>query len=460
MDEEDQQIRRLDLDAPLLSVRRIPSRPAAAGPVGTPGLVPFTWEQAPGLPKPPPGPASPDPIREAGHGDDDDELSDALSPVDDPSEPSPDTLRRFRKDPQLGELMMGRFLAAAKAVATGPLQGSSRKAGRDGGYGCGRERKRVPLPFQHQPEFVSKNGGGRVDCDDGDGVGGRHFLMACRQIPRSFLLSPAGCLESRGALHQDEVEHSWDAVYTHKLGQENLLLREDGSKLTSESNRLTYWSESQSPDGSSSYYGKGWKSGSFDSYEKSGACNLDRTPSHGNLQGSGSMSSSADRILYVDSVQPVGTPYSMSSSVDEIGEANNVVVVEGCRVQPECNIPEPGLLSCSDGQHCEEMDGSCLGESGSKDSLMTSENDKEKSVTSLALSLLPPPLPSSPSESWLQRTLPSVSSKNPPPRSLLGIQVQYRRQPSRTLSKDSKWITDVKSSKADSRQIRSTEVLK
>ncbi|RRT70460.1 hypothetical protein B296_00034648 [Ensete ventricosum] len=36
-------------------------------------------------------------------------------------------------------------------------------------------------------------------------------------------------------------------------------------------------------------------------------------------------------------------------------------------------------------------------------------------------SLLPPPLPKSPSESWLSRTLPSVRSKNPAPRSLLGV---------------------------------------
>ncbi|KAJ6790861.1 uncharacterized protein M6B38_269285 [Iris pallida] len=434
MDEEEeeikQQIQRLNFNAPLLSVRRIPSRPPTAGPLCNPGLVPFTWEQAPGRPKPSPAPTSSAPIREtAEEEEEEDEFSDALSPTDDTSEPTPDISRRsgsFRKDPQLGELMMGRFLAASKAAATGPLQtNASRKDGRDGGYGYGRERKRVPLPFQHQPEFLPKNGGGRGRGGDDVG-GGRHFSMACGLVPRFFLLNPVGCLESRGgALDRDEVEHSWDAVYTHKLGREGLVLREDGSRLTGESNRLTYWSDSQSPNGSSSpYYGKGWKSGSFGSYEKSSGSNLDPTPSRGNRKGPGSTSPASDRVLDADYVRPVDTPDSKTSSADETAEADNVVVAGCCRVQPKCCIAKPGLLSCSAEEHCEEID--------SKDS-------KVESDTSLALSLLPLPLPSSPSESWLHRTLPSVS-KNPPPRSLLGIQVQHQRRPSWTRLKDSsKW---------------------
>ena len=60
---------------------------------------------------------------------------------------------------------------------------------------------------------------------------------------------------------------------------------------------------------------------------------------------------------------------------------------------------------------------------------------------------LPPPLPKSPTESWLCRTLPSMSTKNASSRSYLGLRMNTRHQVSKTSSVDPKWETIVKTTK-------------
>lgn len=51
---------------------------------------------------------------------------------------------------------------------------------------------------------------------------------------------------------------------------------------------------------------------------------------------------------------------------------------------------------------------------------------------------LPPPLPESPSDSWLWRTLPTVASKGSTPLPFLGIQLGRRKQTMRASSTDSR----------------------
>ncbi|KAJ6329284.1 hypothetical protein OIU77_010876 [Salix suchowensis] len=65
--------------------------------------------------------------------------------------------------------------------------------------------------------------------------------------------------------------------------------------------------------------------------------------------------------------------------------------------------------------------------------------------------LLPPPLPKSPSESWLKRTLPILSSRNSSSRSPLGMHLHSRVQASKTLSIDPKWETIVRTTKRTAR---------
>lgn len=70
-----------------------------------------------------------------------------------------------------------------------------------------------------------------------------------------------------------------------------------------------------------------------------------------------------------------------------------------------------------------------------------------------------PPLPKSPSESWLKRTLPTISSRNLPSRSSLAMRMHTSNQGSKTTSLDSKWETIVKTSNVHLGHLRISEVI-
>ncbi|XVF14574.1 hypothetical protein REPUB_Repub09cG0072800 [Reevesia pubescens] len=70
---------------------------------------------------------------------------------------------------------------------------------------------------------------------------------------------------------------------------------------------------------------------------------------------------------------------------------------------------------------------------------------------------LAPPLPKAPSESWLKRTLPTVSPRNSPSRSCLGTSNYIRTQASTALSGDPKWETMVRSSNVHHGHLRCSE---
>lgn len=72
---------------------------------------------------------------------------------------------------------------------------------------------------------------------------------------------------------------------------------------------------------------------------------------------------------------------------------------------------------------------------------------------------LGPPLPKSPSESWLKRTLPTISSRNLPSRSSLAIPINTRNPASKTTSLDSNWETIVKTSNVRHGHLRFSEEL-
>lgn len=158
-------------------------------------------------------------------------------------------------------------------------------------------------------------------------------------LPKSFLFTYS--VFSR--------QHTWEAVFDHKLarGIEPPEAHENGSKPTSESNRLTYWSDSQTPDGSSPYrrsagdgispyrnetprspfhegvgflgmpkLGKNFKSGNI--YMHGKGCNDYRETSsqESSKHGSSFGSPAVEKTLCVDSVQMLETPNSRSSSSD------------------------------------------------------------------------------------------------------------------------------------------------
>ncbi|XP_041024062.1 uncharacterized protein LOC121264824 [Juglans microcarpa x Juglans regia] len=70
-----------------------------------------------------------------------------------------------------------------------------------------------------------------------------------------------------------------------------------------------------------------------------------------------------------------------------------------------------------------------------------------------------PPLPKSPSESWLWRTLPSVSARYPILPSNLGTQMDLKREDPKTSSTNTKWETIVKSSHLHHDHVRYSQEL-
>lgn len=482
----------------------------------------------------------------------------------------------FSTDPQVRDFMMGRFLPAAQAVATGSPQYTFRRAATAArGHPTrpperavsGENRRPLPRPYQQRPNFVLQYAQEHVEgdsCDDEEdeedyGETDRLPSKACGLLPRfclksSFwLLNPVPGMKVRGRLpspygrrirspqsktfHHGSIgqagdEHSWEAVYKHKLGHGYQPPVEDGrSKSTGESKQLTFWSDSPTACGSSPcrrstgggvspyrneapplpFEGKGFlgvpkrerKSGKIDgsdSCERDGENSWEMTPRHSSQQGSGSMSPALEKSLNVDSVNMPETPDSKSSSLNiaadtraminstekdsEVGivrqrmEENFAVEThEGNASQPKASeVVDPGLPFCAERSDRGEMDAhNNIKHNADGDGPLSSkgvdknggngdgsrplvEAARQKSDVTSLQSLLPPPLPKSPSESWLFRTLPFVTSKNPP-QSFLGLQFQPRKQAFQTSSSDQKQNTNAKPSKARHRQIRFAEVL-
>ncbi|KAI4322777.1 hypothetical protein L6164_022442 [Bauhinia variegata] len=85
-------------------------------------------------------------------------------------------------------------------------------------------------------------------------------------------------------------------------------------------------------------------------------------------------------------------------------------------------------------------------------------NQENSNVSSLQLPLALPS-PKAPSESWLKRTLPTISSRNIYSSTYLAAQVKAPSQSPNTASLDPKWERIVKSSNVDLGHLRSSEVL-
>ncbi|KAG5235071.1 Polyadenylate-binding protein [Salix suchowensis] len=99
------------------------------------------------------------------------------------------------------------------------------------------------------------------------------------------------------------------------------------------------------------------------------------------------------------------------------------------------------------------------GNVNSYDEQISIENDKGKVKNSIFQTPLPPILPRTPSESWLRRTLPSISSQNPLSHSYRGTSFQSKWQDPKMSSTDTKWETIVKSSYLRQDHVRYSEEL-
>lgn len=464
----------------------------------------------------------------------------------------------FSADPHVRDLMMGRFLPAAQALATDSPHYSLRKAGAPARepplrpverFARGDPRRPLPLPYQQGPNFLLQYAQGHWEgdsCDDEEEEeqyeeSGHLPSKACGLLPRfclksSFCLinpvpgmkvwdrspAPAGRrIGSRriktihhGHRGQAGDEHSWEAVYRHKLGQRNQTQGEEGgSKLTGESNRLTCWSDSQTVDGSSPCYRsmgsvaspyqnktpllpfarKGFlgvpkierksnRTEGSDSCERDSENYWETTPHNSSQQGSCSMSPALEKTLYVDSESMPEIPVSKLRSLNVIAdtraminsvEKNSEVGGESRRMEEIFSVEtheenasqtkvsevvQPGLPS-------ERPDHGQMGAYNNIKNNTDSDGPLPLEVGALSKidvsplqSLLPSLLLKSPSESWLFRTLPYVSSKNPP-QSLLGLQFQPRKQGFQASSTEQKLDTNAEPFKPQHHRILFAEFL-
>ncbi|CAM0882613.1 unnamed protein product [Alopecurus aequalis] len=442
--------------------------------------------------------------------------------------------------------MMDRFLPAAQAVAVGSPQYTFRKAGATGNsareqahaaaanwrMGSDDDRARrtpVPLPYQHLPpnylscDYPRREEHGDEEEEDGDDDvhSTRGFASkGCGLLPglcvktSLLLLNPMptmknGKVRGRGKdrglpskgrgqnapsplarsvqnkkLGCDSNGRYWEEVYRHKLEQKYIHQGEDRrSKMTSESNHLTFWSDSQTGDGSSPFHnsiGDGMSpncrdvallpspkaSGSFgirDRDEKmsrsngSSSVGIDHDHSslvgsdRSSLKGSSSMSSGVDKPLHEDSmdhragidsetnhltllldpktslnsgydVQLGGRPTVRSNSIAEVqdNDPSKVKMIKA---------PEPAVLMPSRNVGSVKLDDrkTSTHDTIQNVPLCLEENIAVKKESSPLQYLLPLPVPKSPSDSWLSRNLPSVKNKPPAP-SFRGIQVQPKKQ--------------------------------
>jgi hypothetical protein len=87
------------------------------------------------------------------------------------------------------------------------------------------------------------------------------------------------------------------------------------------------------------------------------------------------------------------------------------------------------------------------------------EDDQGHVKNSIVQTPLPPILPKTPSESWLWRTLPSISSQKPPSHLYQGTSFQRKWQDPKMSSTNTKWETIVKSSHLHNDHVRFSEVI-
>ncbi|KAI3991451.1 hypothetical protein MKX01_000538 [Papaver californicum] len=450
----------------------------------------------------------------------------------------------FSTDPKTRDFMMGRFLPAAKAMASDKPQYAPRRQAVVAREPPPRQSPRVlneentsnllQITPYAEPKFVEDISEDESEDDEDDySEAGDSLSKGCGLFPRLCLRSSACLLNpipgmkvrshtplpasrqvsawtrsKKSRLHsQSNDEKKLGTAYKQKLitGLQQI---DDENKLRHESNELVCWSGSQTTEGSykngvsgdggiSPYRnevtqspfreGAGFlgfpkqdvnsKDTRFDPYMKGSPNEVVSHRGSGLLlEAPNSNSSSSDfkdndsqivvrshgmeetslaelflkdnnDELNISTKESLSEPKSsdfvsseLNFSTDISNHEDNVEVLkngdnadEEARFLVCSNVPTIGSL---------EFD---------KPETLSTENEGNLSLVCF-LAPLPPPLPKSPSESWLLRTLPSVSSRNA---------AQFsRKQALKRFSNDPKWETIVKTTNVNSSNLRFSEGLK
>ena len=188
------------------------------------------------------------------------------------------------------------------------------------------------------------------------------------------------------------------------------------------------------------------------------------------------MSPAVEKTLYVDTVYNAETSYSNSDSLDIKAQLKYASegfehLLESRRVDEETSLEslfqdikcltngskQSSLLGDSELGLAQEF--SEMITKGKLDGDQIVKEELGNVNTSLVQSPLPPPLPKSPSESWLWRTIPSVSLRNSFSHLKVGGKAQSKMLESNTSLTKTKWETIVKSSHLYHDHSRYSEVI-
>lgn len=309
-------------------------------------------------------------------------------------------------------------------------------------------------------------------------------------------------------------QHVRDAVYKHQAesGVQSPKLLGIENKMTCGSNRFACLSDQQMA-GRSSPYRRGispyrnerpqspFRGGGFlgvpkeaenvranklNPYNRAGSKSQELFSHHSFKKRFGSLSPAVEKTLYVDTVnfskisdtmgQMKSEGIERTASVDTVkdesrSETKVSVSIEASRSSSSEKIMHPA--GQGDTEQCLGLDGELNQECKSlvctnvtADETLNSSCQHKSEADDLGCinsgseqSPLPLPLPKKPTESWLWRTLPSVSSRNSFSNPNVGTRFNPKKQDPKTPLTTTKWETIVKTSYAHHDHIRYSEVI-
>ncbi|KAL7243559.1 hypothetical protein ACSBR1_015874 [Camellia fascicularis] len=327
-------------------------------------------------------------------------------------------------DTQTCDFMMNRFLPAAKAMVLDTPQYVSKKQSLPVNKVVGVQRRHVleqhrsdivPHYAQYLQDIESEDEDEDEDEDDEDD----EYDSSGKTSVKAKEVSRLARTAYSGPRTQIADKHAGSAVYKPKFDDraQSHELHKVKSKLTIESHRLHYSDDLRTSRGSSPYRVE--KNATAESLLQDIRCSHilvgANTPSDrlANLRGQGS------RIedLRINQGQD---QQSMSLDCSRL----------------HCNAK---LLS-------------------NNEHILKADDQGSPNVGS-SLSSLPPPLPKSPSESWLCRTLPSISFQHPLSHSGLGTQFHHKMGHAKVPSSGTKWENIVKTSNVHHDHVRCSKEL-
>ncbi|KAL6992401.1 hypothetical protein U1Q18_010510 [Sarracenia purpurea var. burkii] len=249
-----------------------------------------------------------------------------------------------------------------------------------------------------------------------------------------------------GPLTQMADKNSWGAAYKQKLDcrSQSHQLHKVKSKPTGESNRLNYSADLGMMHGSYSH-----------------RCFLGVTNDVEALEAikmSGSIIPTVEKRLYIDSVDIVKLQLSetISSGAENLKDSSGKTFASSVDGNTSSALIS-NVRRRAGGVESLSIDHAQNQQSGSLD--CSKADDQGNHNVSSMLSTLPPPLPKSPSESWLWRTVPSTALRHPFSRSTPLSQFDPRKKHSKASNMGTKWETIVKTSNVHHDHVRYSEEL-